>query len=114
MSALSRVLPSGSITQAPRTSADVGEGTAASPPRGSPTHPGKSVNRALPDGLYELVTEELDAALSTVDALRHRAFESLTDVDAPAAVARHLGREIERFLGVLPQERRAEAPAIRA
>jgi superfamily II DNA or RNA helicase/HKD family nuclease len=68
------------------------------------------VNRSLPDGLYEhLVTEELDAALSTLDALRLRAFENLTDVDTPAALARHLEREIERFLGVLPQDRRAEA-----
>lgn len=59
--------------------------------------------RSLPDGLYEhLVTDELEAALADVDALRSRTFQELSDVDAPAAVGRHLGREVERVLATLP------------
>ena len=68
------------------------------------------MTRALPDGLYEhLVTTDLDAALATVDSLRRRSFDDLDDVDAPAPLARHLGREGERVLAALPQEKRAEA-----
>jgi hypothetical protein len=68
------------------------------------------LSSSLPDGFYEhLVTEELDAELTTVDAFRRKVFEDLADADAAQALGRHVGREISRVLLALPNEKRAEA-----
>ncbi len=68
--------------------------------------------RALPDGVYEnLVTEELAKALEALDPHRTQAIGSLSDGDAHVHLARHVGRELERVLGAMPADRRAESAA---
>jgi superfamily II DNA or RNA helicase/HKD family nuclease len=66
-----------------------------------------ATEQPLVEGVYEhVVTEQLARALeaSTAD----HAIEQLGDADAHIVLARHLGREIERALATLPQDRRAE------
>src|SRR5574338_82324 len=63
---------------------------------------------ALREGLYEhLVTELLERQLAATDQLE-AAYTALDDAEAHIALARHLGREIERVLDELPRESRAE------
>ena len=62
----------------------------------------------LVEGVYEhLVTEQLERALGTATHLE-RVLETVDDADAHVLLARHLGREIERALDLLPSEQRAE------
>ena len=71
------------------------------------------VPRALPDGIYEhVVTAEIERALAAIDPSRGRQLASLTDADGHVALAQHLGREVERTLGALPQRDRAAAAAV--
>jgi superfamily II DNA or RNA helicase/HKD family nuclease len=69
--------------------------------------------RALAEGVYEhLVTEQLARQLGEAAAAAATpAFEPLGDDAAPAELARHLGREIERVLAALPEERRVAVVA---
>ncbi|HVK88568.1 MAG TPA: DUF3427 domain-containing protein [Kofleriaceae bacterium] len=68
----------------------------------------KSVEQFLVEGVYEhLVTEQLERALGTAPHLE-RLLETVDDADAHVLLARHLGREIERALDLLPSEQRAE------
>ncbi len=63
--------------------------------------------RSLPDGVYEhLVTLELERALATLEPHRQQVLEELGDVEAHLALARHLGREVERTLQGLPSQAR--------
>jgi hypothetical protein len=65
--------------------------------------------RELADGIYEhLVTEELESALAALEPARKRVITHLDDGDAHIALARHLGREVERALAALSREGRAE------
>lgn len=62
----------------------------------------------LPEGVYEhLVTEALERGLAVTSPLEP-VFSPLDDTEAPAELAHHVGREIERALGALPSEQRAE------
>jgi hypothetical protein len=71
------------------------------------------VKRALPDGLYEhLITTELAEALASLEAARSAHIEQLSDDDIQGVLARHVGREVERILGSLPREERAEAARV--
>ena len=63
---------------------------------------------ALDAGVYEhLVTEELDRRLQSIESLE-AAYEAVDDADVHLALARHVGREIERLLDTLPSKDRAE------
>ncbi len=62
----------------------------------------------LPEGVYEhLITEELARALDAVTGLE-QIIATVDDEEAPAALARHLARELERGLASLSAARRAE------
>jgi len=64
--------------------------------------------QALAEGVYEhLVTEQLARELSGRTDLQ-QVVHDLDEADAHVALARHLGREIERSLSALPREKRVE------
>lgn len=66
--------------------------------------------RPLPEGLYEhLVTEELEARLAELDEGLEATLRSAGDAEVHVAIARHLGREIERVLASLPKKDRLSA-----
>jgi len=70
------------------------------------------VGRSLPEGIYEhLVTDELARALDQLGQAE-RILDTLADADAPAIFARHLAREVERVLGALPKDKRAESARV--
>jgi hypothetical protein len=63
------------------------------------------VPRSLPDGIYEHpVTDELAAALVALEPFRVSVVRDLGDDDAPAVMARHLGKE-QRHDRIVTQER---------
>ncbi len=67
-----------------------------------------SRGRPLAEGVYaHLVTEQLAHDLAATPALEAEV-EPLDDDAAPAALARHVGRELERALAALPADDRAE------
>lgn len=67
------------------------------------------MTRRLPEGLYEhIVTEELARALEALEPGRERVVDPLDDAEAHVVLARHFGREVERVLGAVPAEERAE------
>lgn len=69
---------------------------------------GEQARLALREGVYEhLVTELLERQLAATDQLE-ASYTALDDAEAHIALARHVGREIERVLDELPREARAE------
>src|SRR5437868_12901146 len=69
----------------------------------------RDVNRPLTEGVYEhLVTEGIERDLAGLDPEIRRAIEELSDADGHLALARHLGQEVARVLGSLPQKDRLE------
>ena len=69
----------------------------------------RAVPRRLVEGVYEhLVTEEIDRDLAALGPEIQRAIEDLGEADGHLALARHLGQEVARVLGSLPQKDRLE------
>jgi superfamily II DNA or RNA helicase/HKD family nuclease len=69
---------------------------------------GQQARLALREGVYEhLVTELLERQLAATEQLE-ASYTALDDAEAHIALARHLGREIERVLDELPRAARAE------
>jgi HKD family nuclease len=72
------------------------------------TRPDRGESQPLPEGVYEhLVTEHLERALLATELL-DKTYAPLDEADAHIALARHVGREIERALDALPRDQRAE------
>ncbi|MDB4932745.1 MAG: type restriction enzyme res subunit [Myxococcaceae bacterium] len=72
------------------------------------TRPDIGESQPLPEGIYEhLVTEHLERALLAT-VLLDKTYALLGEADAHIALARHVGREIERALDALPRDQRAE------
>jgi superfamily II DNA or RNA helicase/HKD family nuclease len=69
----------------------------------------RGVNRRFAEGVYEhLVTEGIERDLAGLEPEIRRAIELLSDADGHLALARHLGQEVARVLGSLPQKERLE------
>src|SRR5262249_47748424 len=65
--------------------------------------------RRLAEGVYEhLVTEGIERDLALLGPEIRRAIELLGEADGHLALARHLGQEVARVLGSLPQKERVE------
>lgn len=63
--------------------------------------------RALPEGLYEhVVTRALEESLDGLEPAISRDLRELDRADAHVALARHVGREMERALGAIPADER--------
>jgi hypothetical protein len=69
----------------------------------------RGVNRRFAEGVYEhLVTEGIERDLAGLEPEIRRAIELLSAADGHLALARHLGQEVARVLGSLPQNERLE------
>jgi superfamily II DNA or RNA helicase/HKD family nuclease len=69
----------------------------------------RGVTRRLAEGVYEhLVTEGIERDLAGLEPEIRRAIETLSEADGHLALARHLGQEVARVLGSLPQSERLE------
>jgi hypothetical protein len=69
----------------------------------------RSVTPRLAEGVYEhLVTEVIERDLAGLSPEIRRAIELLGEADGHLALARHLGHEVARVLGSLPQKERLE------
>ena len=65
--------------------------------------------RHLPEGAYEHpITQELEEALQAIDDSR-QVLGAIADDESPAAIARHVAREIARVLEGAASKDRAEA-----
>src|SRR4051812_39215617 len=69
----------------------------------------RPVPRRLAEGVYEhLVTEGIARDLADVPPEIRQAIELLGGADGHLALARHLGQEVARVLGSLPESERLE------
>jgi superfamily II DNA or RNA helicase/HKD family nuclease len=69
----------------------------------------RAVPKLLPEGVYEhLVTEEIERDLAGLEPQIRREIELLGEADGYLVLARHLGQEVARVLGSLPQAERLE------
>jgi HKD family nuclease len=69
----------------------------------------RSVTQRLAEGVYEhLITEGIERDLAGFQPQIRRAIELLSEADGHLALARHLGQEVARALGSLPQKERLE------
>src|SRR4051812_35281442 len=69
----------------------------------------RGMPRRLTEGVYEhLVTEGIERDLGALGPEIRRAIEDLGEADGHLALARHLGQEVARVLGSLPQNDRVE------
>lgn len=69
----------------------------------------RAVPRRLTEGVYEhLVTARIERDLADLGSEIRRAIEDLGEADGHLALARHLGQEVARVLGSVPQQDRVE------
>src|SRR5947207_12607259 len=72
-------------------------------------HHSPPMSRRLAEGVYEhLVTEAIERDLAGLAPEIQRAIEHLSEADGHLALARHLGQQVARVLGSLPQKERLE------
>jgi HKD family nuclease len=92
-----RIVATGSVRRGPRTG------------RGHLYAIIRCVTQRLAKGVYEhLVTEALERDLAVLEPEIRRAIELLSEADGHLALVRHLGQEVARVLGSLPQKERLE------